>query len=736
MNANDPRLSSVRDSLKGLVLRGSSGKVTYHLRDCIGEGGQGWVFRATWDDPGGVPVIVKVLRPDAVGNESLRRFQREAEVLRMLSTQPRPNPYVVRFYDHAIAHVPAPQGGEPLALPFTVLEYVHGTNLELVLKDSGSRGLAVERARRLVRHMTQALEHVHAQKIVHRDLKPSNILLTIEAGQEIAKVTDFGLVKLVDVNLQRTAALAGASLGYAPPEQYEQGNQRVSARTDVFSLAAIVYEMLSGRPAFPFRDGENPLLIVTRILNSPRPQLVKVRESLPHELAGRSDLIDALDAQLRRALAADPADRHESAADFFQSIEATLRAASEESSLPPRSVISGHEMTHKNDGNMPSGPAAVVVRGSRPAMAAVGAQPPASSVYPAPSQYAGSQPAPMPVQMPVPSGLPSGMPGSSGAPLPSSASGVRRAQRESEAASMPAAWTWSVLTRSVAPFTVRSAVMGHGGELGFGVGPSGLARWQRGQWIAIPTPPSIDLRTVRGISLLPTGEPLLYGERALAVRLLARGGFEAWSVPDPEITFLGCFAEETGVTTLVGERPYRGVTRPVQGTTAGVLCQFAGDRLTLLTEATQVTRLNDATRLAGGVFLACGDWGALVRLEMGVAEHVGPLCGGHLLKIGRLPDGGAVLVGAGGHALSLSAKLEHQLEAVQTTRDLLALHVADDGVAWAGSAQTRILRRTAGNWVRMSGDLGLSSSVTSLGTGGRVVRAICDDGAVIEGILT
>ena len=220
------------------------------------------------------------------------------------------------------------------------------------------------------------------------------------------------------------------------------------------------------------------------------------------------------------------------------------------------------------------------------------------------------------------------------------------------------------------------------------------------------------------------------------LRLFEPGGFEAWSVPDPEITFLGCFAEETGVTTLVGERPYRGVTRPVQGNTAGVLCQFAGDRLTLLTEATQVTRLNDATRLAGGVFLACGDWGALVRLEMGVAEHVGPLCGGHLLKIGRLPDGGAVLVGAGGHALSLSAKLEHQLEAVQTTRDLLALHVADDGVAWAGSAQTRILRRTAGNWVRMSGDLGLSSSVTSLGTGGRVVRAICDDGAVIEGILT
>src|SRR4029079_12534443 len=120
-----------------------------------------------------------------------------------------------------------------------------------------------------------ALEDVHAQRVVHRDLKPSNILLAQEQGNEVAKVTDFGLVKLVDVNLQKTSALAGASLGYAPPEQYEQGNQRVSPRTDVFSLAAVVFEMLTTKPAFPFNDGENPLLIVTRILTGSRPSLIK-----------------------------------------------------------------------------------------------------------------------------------------------------------------------------------------------------------------------------------------------------------------------------------------------------------------------------------------------------------------------------------------------------------------------------------------------------------------------------
>src|SRR6187200_3205823 len=130
--AQDPRLLPLRDSLVGTVLRGA-GNTAYYVRECIGEGGQGWVFRANWDDPSGDVVIVKVLRPDVVATEALKRFKREADVLRMLSTQGRPNPYIVRFYDHAIAQVPSPYGAEPLTLPFTVLEFVDGTTLEAVL---------------------------------------------------------------------------------------------------------------------------------------------------------------------------------------------------------------------------------------------------------------------------------------------------------------------------------------------------------------------------------------------------------------------------------------------------------------------------------------------------------------------------------------------------------------------------------------------------------------------------
>src|SRR5262249_13847284 len=154
-------------------------------------------------------------------------------------------------------------------------------------------------------------------------------------------------------------------------------------------------------------------------------------------------------------------------------------------------------------------------------------------------------------------------------------------------------------------------------------------------------------------------------------------------------------AEENGTTTLVGERPYRGAAaRSVPGSTAGVVTQFAGDRVTVVGDAINCTRLRGITRLTGGPLVPCGDWGAVVRVELGVVEHVGSICGGHLTALAPLTDGGAVTVGVGGHALSLSSKLDAQLEAVQTTQNLLSVSTTEDGQAWAGSVNARLLRRS------------------------------------------
>lgn len=677
MQRNDPRMLALRDSLPGQVLQGS--RARYHVRERIGEGGQGWVFKAGWDEPGGYVVVVKVLRPDAAAPQSLTRFEREAQVLRMLGQAARPNPHIVRFLDHATSNLPSPTGGSPVELRFTVLEYVRGPTLEQVLLQGRGSGVSLDRIRRIGHQVALALEDVHAHKIVHRDLKPSNVLLAAETAGEIAKVTDFGLVKLVDIGLGKTAALAGASLGYAPPEQFEQGNRRVSPRTDVFSFGAIVYEMLTGTKAFPFGEGENPLLIVTRLLNGPRPRLGASAGALPPELVTRSDLVDLLDAVLKRATAAEPGERHASVAELWAALDPLLRAASEGRPFSPGGLR----------GSAPDAP-----RGSTTVSETNGGE----TVETAQRS-------------------------------PNSVS----AKLEALLAS-PASWTWRIRTPIVRAGIVRAAAFDPSGGYALGVGPTGLTRWEGSSWTRIATHPEIDLRGVRGLAITGAGESVVFGAHGLAARVLAAGGVQPWDLPDREVTFLGAYADpQAASVTLVGERPARSASRA--GGTIGTIAQFVGGKLALLTDAPSTARLRGVTRLRNGTVVACGDRGVVVRLELGVPEYVASICGGHLHAIAALADGGAVTVGAGGHALVLTPQLRAQLEAVQTTRDLRALFVDFAGVAWAGSAQARLMRRSTGSWVRMSGELGPLASVVAVWASQRLVRAICDDGAVVEGAV-
>ena len=574
----DPRLLTLRDVLPGRVLHGTGG-TQFHVRDRIGEGGQGWVFTAAWDEPTGYLVIVKVQRPDSVTPESLRRFEREAQVLRMLGQAARPNPHIVRFFDHAMAVMPSPTSGLPVELRFTVLEYVRGPTLEHVLSQSRGSGLALERARRIARQVALALEDVHAHKVVHRDLKPSNVLLANDEGGETAKVTDFGLVKLVDTALGKTMALAGASLGYAPPEQFEQGNRRVNARTDVFSYAAILFEMLTGTKAFPYGGQENPLIIVTRLLNGPRPSLASSRGALPRELATRPELVERLDAVLVRATAAEPNERYGSIRELWQAIDPILRAAAERASFSATGLASA-----------PSPEVAPAVPVEKAPAVDLRAETVETTARQSPSKDADAQLA------------------------------------------SPAAWKWRVCLAPVRAGAVRVAAFAASGDAAVAIGPMGLLRWDASAWTRLPPPGDLDVRRVRGISWLKAGDVLLYGANGLAVRLAPEGVLETWELPDKEATFHGAYVDPQGATvTLVGERPVREGARG-KSRTMGAIAQFARGKLQLLTDAPSATRLRGVTRLRSGAIVACGDSGSSCASRWGCLSTRGRSAGGTSMR--------------------------------------------------------------------------------------------------------
>jgi serine/threonine-protein kinase len=497
MLPREAHLQTLRDQLIGGSLTGTSG-VRYFLRALLGEGGQGWVYKANYDEPDGMWVVVKLLRPDSIHQESLVRFQREAEVLRMIGTQAAPSPNVVRFYDHGVTRFQVGEGAyaETVELPFTVLEFVDGITLADMVDATPSEGLAVVRVRRLLRQVVRALETVHAHRIVHRDLKPSNILITSQSDREVAKVTDFGLVKLVDLKLTQTAAIAGATLGYAPPEQYEHGNERVSERTDVFSLSAILFECLAGRAAFPYHDGENPLRVITRILAGPRPSLAECAETLSREIRGQPDLIGRIDAVIGKALQPDPSQRHPSCRTFWSEVEPVLRAA--EGRAVERGLIPAG-----GDGSLP-GVTYDDLRDNRLVLGGTDA-----TTLHGPSMQMGRAPA---VEAP----------------------------------------RLVVLSGPLRGVEVRDALFGGDGSL-LAVGPAGFYRWSDRSWSVLPSPPGLDPRWVRGIMRTPDGRSLLFGDAGTVVTLQPDGSLDAWEIGRPDIRVWDAWMERPDEAYLVGE---------------------------------------------------------------------------------------------------------------------------------------------------------------------------------------
>ena len=262
----------------------------YELEELVGTGGMSSVYRAH-DRLLERDVALKVLHQQFTADtDYVERFRREARSVAQLS-----HPNIVTVIDR----------GEQDDRQFIVFEYVAGENLKSLVDREGP--LPEETAVRLTLQVARALGFAHEHGLVHRDVKPQNVLLN---GDGQAKVTDFGIARSLDVKggLTQTGTVLGTS-DYIAPEQAR--GSRVDAQSDIYSLGAVLYELLTGE--VPFR-GDNFVAVAMRHINEPPPS---VRERRP-------DVSPRLDAAIRRAMAKEPRDRFGSMDELCAELSACL----------------------------------------------------------------------------------------------------------------------------------------------------------------------------------------------------------------------------------------------------------------------------------------------------------------------------------------------------------------------------------------------------------------------------
>ena len=271
----------------------------YLIAEEIGRGGMATVYRAI-DVRHNRKVAVKVLRQDIGAALGPERFLSEIEVTANLQ-----HPNLLPLFDSGEAHVADAEdaGSGTRSHLFYVMPFVEGQTLRQRLQREGQ--LPVDEALRITASIAAALDYAHRHGVVHRDLKPENILL----HEQQPLVMDFGIAFAVSRAGGERLTQLGISLGtpqYMSPEQ-ATGDRGVDARTDIYSLGAVLYEMLAGAP--PHAGGSVQAVIAKVIMD--RPASVRATRELvpPH-----------VDAAIARSLAKLPADRFTTASDFARAL--------------------------------------------------------------------------------------------------------------------------------------------------------------------------------------------------------------------------------------------------------------------------------------------------------------------------------------------------------------------------------------------------------------------------------
>lgn len=243
--------------------------VSYALDRQLGEGGMAIAYFATRHSPrGSTPVVLKITRPETMlreGETALASFRKEAVALGRLNEQVPPNPCVVRLID--TGELEQQIGRQRVQVPWLALEYIHGgaegttlfQRMNFSLNETGE-AFDVARAARAIQCIASGLTAIHEVGVVHRDLSPSNVLCCGFGESELFKIADFGIARAEGVNVT-FGDVAFGTPGYSAPEQTFEDPLGIGPWSDVFSLAALAFYLLTGEDYFPVKSATDCLLL-------------------------------------------------------------------------------------------------------------------------------------------------------------------------------------------------------------------------------------------------------------------------------------------------------------------------------------------------------------------------------------------------------------------------------------------------------------------------------------------